>query len=294
MDIYEDETAESTEGEAIDSAPEGGEAGEATTEEAVETAPVEESAPIESTPADPEFDFSGWGGEVEELPEHYRPIHEHVSGHLKKEIDGLRNSLEQDRELYQALLEGEDVGKDFRDKLDQAQKELAKHEKTKGTWETEKAEYDEKIKHFETRMAEAETLERAEADRWARQFRQDNADIFDDTAKQEYFSKLMESGLDPELAVEFVRVDNPKYTQSTLGYLAQGVPSTLAMRLAQSDIGLSQTQAAEPRASAQITAGATEAANVPDSAEKSVSDNTISIKDARRLAAHRAFKRRVG
>ena len=43
-----------------------------------------------------------------------------------------------------------------------------------------------------------------------------------------------------------------------------------------------------------MTAGATETANVPESAEKAVSDKTFNIKDARKLAVERAFKRRTG
>jgi hypothetical protein len=43
-----------------------------------------------------------------------------------------------------------------------------------------------------------------------------------------------------------------------------------------------------------MTAGASSAANMPESAEKSVSDKAFNIHDARRVAVERAFKRRTG
>jgi hypothetical protein len=301
--IYEDETMEageateteeSTESEASTETIESGEA----TEEAIEEAPapeaVAEEAPAEPEYRLPEFDFDAWDGQVEGLPEPYHPIHEHVSTHLRKEIDGLRDSLEQDRELYQALLEGEDIGKDFQQKLTQAQGELEKHQKSKSEWEQQKTDYDQKIEHYEGRMAEVDAMQKAEAEQWAVDFRKTNSDVMDDTDRREQVIKFLDSGIEPEIAVEFVRSGSENFINTTLGYMAQGVPSTYAVRMAKADTGRSETQAAQPRAAAELTAGASEAANMPESAEKSVSDKAFNIRDARRLAAERAFKGRTG
>ena len=64
--------------------------------------------------------------------------------------------------------------------------------------------------------------------------------------------------------------------------------------MARADNGRPETEAAKPRISAQITAGATATANMPESAEKGVSDKAFNIRDARKLAVARAFKRRAG
>jgi len=304
--IYEDETMETGEGDAAAEATTDSEAGASSDSEATEVATesseidvsaeetVAEEAPAEPEFRLPDFDFEAWDGEVATLPEVYHPIHGHLSGHIRKEIDGLRNSLEQDRELYQALLEGEDIGKDFREKLSKSQAELEKIQKSRETWGTEKEQYDEKIKHYESKMAEVEASEKAEADAWAHQFRQDNADIMEETEKRGQFLKFMNSGIEPEVAVEFVRSGNEHFVQSTLGYMAQGVPPQYAVRMAKTDSGLTETQSAQPRAGAEMTAGATEGANVPESTEKAVSSNTFGIEDARRLAVQRAFRKRTG
>jgi hypothetical protein len=290
------ETEESTEGEA--EAPSESIEADSASEETVEEAPapeaVAEEAPAEPEYRLPEFDFGSWDGQAEGLPEPYRPIHENVSTHLRQEIDGLRNSLEQDRELYQALLEGEDIGKDFQQKLAQAQAEMEKHEKAKSEWETQKADYDSRIEKYESKMAEVRQAEEQQAHQWAQEFRKEHAEVLDQDDKKDQFVKFLDSGIDAEIAIEFVRSGSENLVHNTLGYIAQGVPASYALRMAKADTGLSETQAAKPRAAAEMTAGASSAANMPESAEKSVSDKAFNIHDARRVAVERAFKRRTG
>lgn len=242
----------------------------------------------------PEFDFGAWDGQVETLPDPYRPVHEGLSGHLNKELDSIRNSLEQDRELYQALLEGEDIGKDFREKYNKAEQQLAQYEKDKQSWADQKSKFEESINEYQGRIDQINAKEKAEAEQWARDFQQKNADVIDNDESREKFLQFINDGIDPEIAVDFVRSNNPAYVQTTLSYMAQNVPPHYAVRLAKADSKVSETKSVQPRASAQMTAGATETANVPESAEKSVSDKAFGIHDARKLAVARAFKRRTG
>jgi myosin heavy subunit len=291
-----DESMESTEGvESVSEETSSEEVSDTSeTESVFEETAVEAEASTEPEYRLPEFDFGSWDGQVDALPEPYRPIHESLSGHLNKEMDSIRHSLEQDRELYQALLEGEDIGKDFRSKLEQAQKELSKYEKEKSSWEEEKSKLEQSVTQYEERISQVEAREKAEAEQWAINFRKENADVMDDPKSQEKFLQFLNSGIDPEIAIDFVRSNNPTYTNSALSYMAQGVPAHFAAKMAKADSGISETKAAKPRASAQMTAGATETANVPESAEKSVSDKAFGIQDARKLAVARAFKRRTG
>lgn len=289
---YEDGEMDTTEGieSSEETSVDGGGEADASFEVPAETS--------ESTPEPeyrlPEFDFSGWDGSVDALPEVYRPIHENINTGLRQEIDGLRNSLEQDRELYQALLEGENIGEDFRKKLDEAQAQIQKMQSAQEGWGSERQKYEDQIKGYEERMAQVEAAEQAEANRWAEDFRKENSDVFSDEILTQNFMYFLNANIDAEIAIDFVRSGNEDYIRSALGYMSQGVPQHYAARLARADSGQSQTQAAKPRASAEMTAGAIETANVPESAEKVVSDKTFNIKDARKLAVERAFKRRTG
>ena len=294
--IYEDEVTETTEseGEVATEAVEGSEVAEGTSEASEAEAPVEESSEAEPEFRLPDFDFGAWEGEVGTLPEVYHPIYNHLNGHVRKELDGLRTSLEQDRELYQALLEGEDVGKDFQERLAQSQTELDKLHKSRDTWATEKSQYDERIQGYEAKMAEVEAAEQAEANSWAEGFRKENADLFETPEKRDQFLQYLNAGIEAEICAEFVRSGDEGFVQSTLGYMAQGVPQNFALRMAKADSGVTETEAAQPRAAAEMTAGATETANVPESTEKSVSDKSFGIRDARRMAVERAMNRRIG
>ena len=302
--IYEDgEMVEGGESAEVSAAPESpetvtedssSEVSDSSESDGITEVSAEAEAPAQPEYSFPEFDFDGWDGQLDGLHEAYRPIYENVSGRLKKDMDGLRNSLEQDRELYQALLEGEDIGKDFQQKLQAAQKELAKREETQGSWEEEKAKYEDTIKRFEGRFAQVEATEKLDAENWARDFRKANEDVMGDDTKRSQVVKFLDAGIDPEVAVDFVRSGDQNYIRTALGYMAQGVPNHFAVRLAKTDVGRSETEAAPPRASAQMTAGASETVNVPQSAEKSVTDKTFNIRDARRIAVERAFKGRTG
>ena len=287
------EMAESTESSAAETS-EAGDTGEVASETEVSTESSQAEASTEPEYNLPKFDFDGWGGEADALPELYRPIHDRINTGVRKEIDDLRNSLEQDRELYQALLEGEDIGQDFRKKLTEAQAQIDKSQKDQEGWGSEREKYETQIKGYEERMAQVEAAEQAEANRWAEGFRKKHSDVFSDKALTDNFNHFLNANIDPDIAMDFVRSANEDYVRSALGYMSQGVPQNYAARLARADSGEAETQAAKPRAAAEMTAGATETANVPESAEKSVSDKTFNIKDARKLAVERAFKRRTG
>ena len=136
--------------------------------EAVETETTEVEASVE--PASPEFDFTGWDGSVEQLPPMYHPVYSNIHNRVQSEVDSLRSSLTADRELYAALLEGEDVGQQARQELAALKKEFESAQTGKSDWETQKTEYERRITEFEGQSQEREKSDQAEANRWAQDF----------------------------------------------------------------------------------------------------------------------------
>ena len=269
------ETIEASESESVESS-----------EETTETA-----EPLEAEPA---FSFDGWDGSIERLPSDYHPVYTNIHNRVQSEIESLRNSLTSDRELYQALLEGEDIGQQAREELAAARKELESIKGGQTNWETEKANYEARIAEFESQAQERQTAEQAEASRWAQEFETKHRDLLGVPESREKFLEYLNAGFAPETSISLAKEPNEAIVHSAVSYVVQGVPEHYALRMARADHGRPQTEAAKPRASAQITAGATASTNVPDSAEKGVSDKTFNIQDARKMAVSRAFKRRTG
>lgn len=242
----------------------------------------------------PDFDFTGWDGSAEQLPSMYHPVYSNIQNRVQSEVEGLRNSLTADRELYQALLEGEDVGQQARQELAALKKEFESAQTGKSDWETQKAEYERQITEFQGQSKEREKTDQADADRWAQDFESKHQSLLNVPESREKFLTFLGSGFTPETSVELTKEGNEGVVNSTVSYVLQGVPEQYALRMARADNGRPTTEAAKPRISAQITAGASATANMPDSAEKGVSDKAFNIRDARKLAVSRAFKRRAG
>ena len=275
--------------------------GEVETTETVEASEPEISETVEETVEEPEvveetpeFSFDGWDGAFESLPDTYQPVYTNIHNRVQSEIESLRNSLTADRELYQALLDGEDIGQQAREELAAAKKELEKFQGGQTDWEKQKSEYESQIAEYISQAEEREKAEHAEANRWAQEFETKHRDLLGVPESREKFLQFLNGGFTPEISISLAKETNEDVINSTVSYAAQGVPEHYALRMARADHGRPETEAAKPRASAQITAGATASTNVPDSAEKGVSDKTFNIQDARKLAVSRAFKRRTG
>lgn len=248
------------------------------------------SSPDTSVSSPVSFDYSSWDGQSDSLPEAYRPIYDHISGGLRSEMEGLQNSLQQDKELYEALLQSEGVDTNLREKLQQTEKELAEERESYKGWTTEKAELTKTRDDLQGKLDSAEKAEQAQVQAWVDQFKTKHKEMLADDGKREQFLQYIESGMEPEFAVTLMDKD-PQFTRRVQAYRLQNVPDQYAVQLATADLG---TEAAKPRASAEMAAGAGEAANNPSSAEKDVLSGTHNIRDIRRLAAERALKKHSG
>ena len=269
----------------------------ATTEssESVET-PTEstESSSTESTETSatdsPAFDFNGWDGEQESLPEDYHPIYNNINTRLETSSNELRDALQRDREIYQALLDGEDVNGTAQKELATALKELEELKGNSSSWAEEKTAFEKQLADLTGQVGQYKASEQEALDSWAQGFKEQYAEVLNDEAAKNNFIQLLDSGVDPEVGIELIQAP-VEVANKAIDYMNNGVPGQYALRLAHSEH--KKSEIVEPRPAAQLTAGAT-AATVPNSSEKSLTSNTFSIRDVRRLAATRAYKKRTG
>lgn len=269
------ESAESTSTETVEST------GAAEATESVETPELESS---------PAFNFGEWDGSSDSLPEDYRPIYSSINDRLETTTAELKESLQRDREIYQALLDGEDVNGATQKELVAAQKELEELKNGSSSWAEEKAKLEEQLSALNEQVGGYQKSEQEALDVWANSFREKHADVLKNETVKANFVHLLDAGVDPDVGIELVQAP-VDLANKAIDYMNNGVPGAYALRLAQAEH--KKTQIVEPRPAAQLTAGAA-AATVPNSSEKSLTPNTFSIRDVRRLAAARAYKKRTG
>ena len=243
-----------------------------------------------STNGSDSFDFSGWDGAEESLPETYRPIYTNINERLNTGVNELRAGLRRDREIYQALLDGEDVAGKQAEELKTLRAELEGLQTNSSSWAEEKTGFESQISELSGKLNQLQEAEQAAVDEWARGFQQQYEQLLSDEKVKSDFVAMLEAGVDPEVGIELVQVPEG-VSSKALQYMSDGVPGSYALRLAKNEV--QEAEIVEPRPAAQLTAGAT-AATVPNSSEKSLTSNTFSIRDVRRLAAARAYKKRTG
>jgi hypothetical protein len=243
-----------------------------------------------STNGSDSFDFSGWDGAEESLPDSYRPVYTNINERLNTGVNDLREGLRRDREIYQALLDGEDVAGKQAEELKTLRAELEGLQTNSSSWAEEKTGFESQISELSGKLNQLQDAEQAAVDEWARGFQQQHEQILSDEKVKADFVAMLEAGVDPEVGIELIQVPEA-ISNKALQYMSDGVPGSYALRLAKNEA--QEAEIVEPRPAAQLTAGATPA-TVPNSSEKSITSNTFSIRDVRRLAATRAYKKRTG
>ena len=243
-----------------------------------------------STNGSDSFDFSGWDGTEEALPEVHRSIYTNINERLNTGVNDLRAGLRRDREIYQALLDGEDVAGEQAKELKTTRATLEELQTNSSSWAEERTGFESQISELNGKLNQLQEAEHAAVDEWARGFQQQYEQLLSDEAVKTNFVAMLEAGVDPEVGIELVQVPDA-VSDKALQYMSDGVPGSYALRLAKNEV--QEAEIVEPRPAAELTAGAT-AATVPNSSEKSLTSNTFSIRDARRLAATRAYKKRTG
>jgi DNA-binding ferritin-like protein (Dps family) len=261
--------------QSTESSPESSESTETTEASGTETSP---------------FDFNGWDGKQDSLPEDYRPVYDNINTRLETGSNELRNALQRDREIYQALLDGEDVNGTAQKELAEALKELESLKGNSSSWAEEKAAFEKQLSDLTGQVGDFQATEQQALDSWAKDFKEKHAEVLNNEEVKNNFIQLLDSGVDPDVGIELIQAP-VEVANKAIEYMNNGVPGEYALRLAHSEG--KKSEIVEPRPAAQLTAGATPA-TVPNSSEKSLTSNTFSIRDVRRLAAARAYKKRTG
>ena len=221
----------------------------------------------------PEFDFEGWGGELDTLTDIYRPMGTRLSEHWSSKIKEHAKDFEDLRQLNEALLLGQEDPR-----LSQQQQQLAELQ------EKYKAQSDE-YGQFKTSI---EKLYEDEAQRYVREFREKHSDVFEDDVKSAQLQELIEGDWEPDIAVKLLTLgeEGVKLAQAAK---ADGVPDSYAVRLAEATLAKTQVKArVEPRAGARITSGAT-ASTTPNQVDRGLGD-ARSLDEIRTIAARRALR----
>lgn len=267
-------------------------------------APVESSASastsaVESAPsqgsegASSEFDWSGWDGEVDSLPETHRESGGHIYDHFSKKYAEKTADLESLRTLYSSMLDGEE---DPRIKETSAELEAIKKELEDRNLSHKQLE--EAYKLFQEEMVR----EYVDAF-WSR-----HGDLKGDDEKLSQLNILLGAGFDGDSAVELIGLGG-RAQEVAQKALQDGVPPQYAVKLAKAQLGLEGSQqeaeakevakaeakkeaarkkASKPRPAAKITHGAT-TSTTPNTASRSLNE-AKSLDEMRSLAARRALR----
>ena len=249
---------------------------------------------VEENPT-PEFDLDSWDGNIDLLPQDWqepvRRIHKNFeSGYTKKfqsladerkkfetdrdswgverdEWEKSRKDIETERDMLKRVLEGEDDPRiqEYADARDKFEADLNKIQ----------SEYDE-YKQF----VDAD-IERQAQD-FAAKFREQHSKIFDSEEKRAELSGLLNTGWEPEIAVQLVGQKEDVVKMAT-DLASSGTPQKVAVEHSLLKAGnVSRT----PRPGARITSGA-ESRNNPASTQGQ--GVPASNRDARMTAARAAM-----
>ena len=266
--------------------------GNSATTPAIEASPEEK--PNNGLPAD--FNIDSWEGNIDLLPEDLRApvryLHKNLEGGYTKKFQTLANERKQfddDRLLWQTEKSAWDEGKsDLESERDLLKRILAGSEDPRvgelGTANTELQSSIEKLQgEYDSFQQMVDEDIEEQAKEYADKFASAHADIFDDDAKREEFSGLLEGNWDPDVAVKLIGADERVVALATQ-LRDKGAAQDLALEHALLKVGGSTGRVA-PRPGAKLTAGAA-SKNNPASTVGSTPPKTS--KDARYNAARAA------
>jgi uncharacterized membrane-anchored protein YhcB (DUF1043 family) len=237
-------------------------------EEVVEEAPV-------SFPSHEDFGWDEWDGDHEALPEQLRGWGNQFGAYYHKKMDSMAASIDQTREIYDALMGGHEDPR-----IAQMQSDLSgwqeKNAHTEGQLEFLQKEFDEYRQIVEEAIKQ-------EADEYAEEFAQSNQDLFENEQLSEPFAELLEEGWILEHAAVAARL--PQHLRDVARQAkSDGVPDAYALKLAQG----AKSKPAKPRPGAALTSGATTPAR--SSEQVPLATNTpMSLREFRTQVARNAL-----
>jgi len=244
-----------------------------------DTAP-DDVAPV-SFPSVDEFKWDDWDGTNDALPE---PVHGWADGfksHYTRLADERAAKIEQSNQYTKSLYEAINSG--------QEDPRVSEFRTSSQVWEGKytdlNAQHESLTTEYRTVLDNINKMVQQEAQTYAEQFREKNAEIFNDESLKQTFADLLEEGWDIETAAEASRLP-PSVLSVAKEAKKDGVPDSYALRFARE----TRMKTPEPRPGAQITAGATTPTRPPE--QSSVQETgAMSLKDWRSHVARNALNK---
>lgn len=263
-------------------------------------APTPEVAPepVAAESSTPDFDWGGWNGESDSLPDDYRDVGSKVSDWHKSTNLETQEELETLRSMYSAMLNGDEDPR-----INTYYEELEKI----------KAEFGEKNTAYDELKQNYESLTQSSVNEYIDRFWADHKELSENEEKLEVFSKFLEpkneygGAWDGYVAAKLMDLPEDAI-QIAIQAKKDGVSDKYALKLAEAHqqvqslegqpspedmakataLAKAKEEASKPRPAAKLTNGATGAAR-PQVAKKSMSD-AKSFDEMRSLAAARALR----
>lgn len=268
---------------AVDTAPEAGAApdpGSASSESEVREEASEQPSAF---PSADEFGWDDWKGEVDSLPEQIRGWATPMQTYYQKWADNRAASMVDDaqslKELYNSLLEGKEDPR-----ISEYAAKIKELEEAQGTAKTEwESKYGELEKTYKDYQSNVEATIEREAEQYARWFKSENADLFEDDNLAATFVALLDEGWEMETAATAARLPAAALHAARQAK-ADGVPDEYALRLS----GGAESPSA-PRPGASLTSGATSQARSSEQMALPDKVEATSFRDLRSQAARFAL-----
>ena len=254
--------------------------------------------PVAAETSSPEFNWAGWDGSSDSLPEDYREVGSKISDWYKSTNNETQEELATLRSMYSAMLDGEEDPrvKQYYDEL-----------------QALKAEHEQRNTAFSELEKNYEALTQSSVNEYVDRFWKDHPELADNEEKLEVFAKFLENqndfggAWDGYIAAKLMDLPEDAI-QIAVQAKKDGVSDSYALKLAEAHnqvqtleakpsaedmakaaaLAEAKEEAKKPRPAAKLTNGATGAAR-PQVAKKSMGD-AKSFDEMRSLAAARALR----
>jgi len=220
------------------------------------------------------YDFTGWDGQVDSLPEENRHTANGVASYYTALAESRNEESSRMQQIYEALISGDEDPRVAQLTQDQTALQ-AKFD----TAASEHKAYKKQVEAFHASQAEAE----------AKRFIHENSKALETPKQREVFGTLLDQGWNQHSAVKLLSMA-PEAIKLAQEAKNDGVPDHHAIKMA--DL-MTRRAAPAPRDSARITSGATTTTSRPYGAENSVTD-AKTLNEKRRLAVARAIRSAKG
>ncbi len=276
---------------------------EETNTEVIETPETPEVLEVSPEGVVEKFDYTGWNGNRDSLPEDVQDAYDGISSRYESTISALKSDIDS----FELLFDGADLGLAQKEEItslttarDELQGKLAELEPLVAKL----AELEEKFKNLGDEHSQyKKTIEDSQAvaeKKWLAEWKTEHPKIATEgSPENKRFLSILTHFEDVDIAVEMVSLSDKVIETAHFYKNEQNCTESIALRLAKADHGIGKQPATAPKPperqprSAHLTSGA-RVSPVPHVVEQDIMDNTVSLADARKAAATKAFNKSRG